>query len=72
MRWYNPKTRSIEERPAPATDMEVEDLLGDHPNSEAFIQEYLRWRSKGRGIEEALVFASKTIQDLHLRSQPPG
>jgi hypothetical protein len=72
MYWYNPKTRTMEERPTPSTDTEVEEILGGHLNSDTFLREYLRWRASGKDIEQAMIFTGKAIRDLHMRNQPPG
>jgi hypothetical protein len=33
MHWYNPKTRSVEDVPAPSTDEEAVETLSGDPNS---------------------------------------
>jgi hypothetical protein len=40
MYWYNPKTKSTEERSTPKTDEEARNLLDGDLNSEAFVLEY--------------------------------
>ena len=51
MHWYNPKTRSVEDIPAPSTDEEALKLLRGDINSGAFITEYERLRDEeGMGV----------------------
>jgi hypothetical protein len=72
MHWYNPKTRSAEDVPAPFTDEEaLEVLRGDH-NSAAFVKEYERLRNEGMGVAQALIFVGHTFRLWHLRYQPIG
>lgn len=56
MYWYNPRTRSTETLPAPATDEEALTLLEGDLNTMAFAVEYERLRESGMGIEQALIF----------------
>ncbi len=51
MHWYNPKTRTVEDKPAPSTDEEALERLRSDINSRAFIAEYERLREQGMGVE---------------------
>jgi hypothetical protein len=72
MHWYNPKTMSVEDRPAPATDEEALQMLRWDPNSGAFIMEYERLRDEGMGLEKALIFARHKFRLWHLGYEPIG
>ena len=72
MYWYNPKTRSTEERSTPKTDKEALNLLDGDLNSEAFILEYEKQRGAGMDIEQALVFTGQAFRLKHLLYQPPN
>jgi hypothetical protein len=56
MHWYNPKTRSVEDVPAPLADEETPKMLRGDLNSEAFTTEYKRLRADGMGVGKALIF----------------
>src|SRR5829696_3794952 len=65
MHWYNPRTRTVENTPAPSTDEEALQMLRGDINSGAFMSEYERLRSEeGMGVEEA---SSKLRRTLLLR-----
>ena len=66
MHWYNPKTRTPENRPAPVTDADAAALLDGHMNSDAFLAEYDRLRASGMGIGQALIFTGHEFQLKHL------
>jgi hypothetical protein len=40
MEWYNPKTRTQEEVPAPMSEAQAIEMLSGHPRSDRFIEEY--------------------------------
>ncbi len=70
MHWYNPKTRSVEDVPAPSTDEEAVEMLSGDPNSAAFAERYIRLRKEGMGVEQALIFVGHHWRMWHLRYQP--
>ena len=73
MHWYNPKTRSVEDIPAPSTDEEALEMLRGDINSGAFITEYERLREEeGMEIEQAMIFVGHEFRLRHLRYQPVG
>ncbi len=72
MYWYNPKTMSGENVPAPSTDEEVCKLLRGDLNSGAYITEYERLRDEGMGVEQAMIFVGHEFRLRHLRYQPVG
>ncbi len=72
MHWYNPRTRSEEDRPAPETDEEAVSLLEGDLNSGAFISEYERLRGSGMAVEQAMIFVGRHFRMRHLERQPPG
>ena len=72
MHWYNPKTMSVEDMPAPATDEEALQMLRGHPTSAAFVEEYGRLRDDGMGVGQALIFVGHKFRLWHLRYQPIG
>jgi hypothetical protein len=72
MRWYNPKTRSPENAPAPFTDEEALEMLHGDPNSAALVEEYERLRDQGMGVEQAVIFVGHRFRMWHLRFQPVG
>ena len=72
MHWYNPKTRSVEDVPAPSTDAEAVEMLSGNPNSAAFAERYIRLRKEGMGVEQALIFVGHHWRMWHLRYQPVG
>jgi hypothetical protein len=72
MHWYNPKSRGVEDVPAPSTDEEALQMLRGDINSGAFITEYERLRDEGMGIEQALIFVGHEFRLRHLRYQPIG
>ncbi len=66
MYWYNPTTRSVESRPAPATDAEAHALLAGNLNTDFFVAEYEGLRASGAGIEDALILTGHEFQIRHL------
>ncbi len=72
MHWYDPRTRSEEDRPAPETDEGVVSLLEGDLNSGAFISEYERLRASGMTVEQAMVCVGRHFRLRHLERQPPG
>ena len=72
MHWYNPKTTTVEDSPAPSTDEEALEMLRGDLNSGAFIAEYERLRGEGMGIEQALIFVGHEFRLRHLQYQPVG
>jgi hypothetical protein len=73
MHWYNPKTRAIEDVPAPSTDMEALEMLRGDINSGAFMAEYDRLRTEeGMEIEQAMIFVGHEFRMRHLRYQATG
>ena len=72
MHWYNPKTRGVEDVPAPSTDEEALEILRGDPNSLAFVEEYERLRDDGMGVGQALIFVGHKFRLWHLRYQPIG
>jgi hypothetical protein len=72
MHWYNPKTRGVEDVPAPFTDEEALEMLRGNPNSAAFVEEYERLRDEGMGVGQALIFVGHRFRLWHLRYQPIG
>jgi len=72
MPWYNPKTMSVEDVPAPSTDEEALEMLRGDVNSGAFITEYERLREEGMGVEQALLFVGHEFGLRHLKYQPIG
>ena len=72
MHWYNPKTRGVEDVPAPFTDEEALEILRGDPNSAAFVEEYERLRDEGMGVGQALIFVGHHFRLWHLRYQPIG
>jgi hypothetical protein len=53
MYWYNPKTRTMEDVPAPLVEAQAIEMLSGHLDSDEFIEVYRRWRAS-YGIVEAL------------------
>jgi hypothetical protein len=72
MHWYNPKTWSAEDVPAPFTDEEALEMLRGNHNSAAFVKEYERLRDDGMGVEQALIFVGHRFRMWHLRFQRVG
>jgi len=72
MHWYNPKTMSVEDSPAPSTDVEALEMLRGDINSGAFMAEYDRLREEGMGVEQAMIFVGYEFRLRHLRYQPVG
>ncbi len=71
MHWYNPKTREVEDVPAPSTDMEAFEMLRGDINSGAFMAEYDRLRTEeGMSVEQAMIFVGHEFRMRHLRYQP--
>lgn len=70
MRWYNPKTRSVEDTSAPATDQEATERLRGNLSSEAFLTVYDRLRAEGMAIEQALIFVGHHFWLRHLEYRP--
>jgi hypothetical protein len=72
MHWYNLKTRSAEDVPAPTTDEEALKMLSGAPNSRVFLAEYEKLRNEGMGGGQALIFVGHRVRLWHLRYQPIG
>jgi hypothetical protein len=72
MHWYNPKTRGVENVPAPETDEEALETLSGDPNSWKFVEQYIMLREEGMGVEQALIFVGHHWRMFHLRFQPVG
>ncbi len=72
MHWYNPKTRGVEDIPAPSTDEEAFEVLRGDINSGAFMAEYERLRAEGMEVEQAMIFVGHRLRMVHLRYQPVG
>ncbi len=72
MHWYNPKTRSVEDVPAPSTDEEAMEMLCGAPDSGALAQKYIELRGEGMGVEQAMIFVGHHWRMWHLRYQPVG
>jgi hypothetical protein len=70
--WYNPKTRSMESRPAPQTEVEAMNLFAGDRDSLVYWAEYDRLRSAGMSIEEALVHTGQEFRLRHLGHQRPN
>ena len=72
MHWYNPKTRSVEDVPAPSTDEEAVELLSGDLNSGVLVDKYIGLRKEGMGVEQAMIFVGHHYRMWHLRYQPVG
>jgi hypothetical protein len=72
MYWYNPKSRSAEDVPAPSTDEEALAMLSGDPNSGALVEHYVMLREEGMGVEQAIIFVGQHCRMWHLRYQPVG
>ena len=72
MHWYNPKTRSVEDVPAPPTDEEATEMLSGAPDSGALVEKYIELRREGMGVEQAMIFVGHHWRMWHLRYQPLG
>jgi hypothetical protein len=72
MHWYNPKTMSVEDTPAPSTDEQALEMLRGDINSGAFMTEYERLRGEGMGIEQTMIFVGHEFRLRHLQYQPVG
>ena len=72
MHWYNPKTKGVEDVPAPSTDEEALEMLRGDINSGAFVSEYERLRAEGMEAEQAIIFVGHHFRMVHLRYQPVG
>ena len=70
MRWYNPKTRSVEDTLVAFTDEEATKRLGGHLSSEAFLTVYDRLPAEGMAIEQALLFVGHHVRLRHLEYRP--
>ncbi|HLM77050.1 MAG TPA: hypothetical protein VK361_01460 [Rubrobacteraceae bacterium] len=70
MYWYNPVIGKMEDTPDPRTDARAQEMLGSHPDSEEFIEEYWRWREK-TGVVAALVFTGQKFQRREQGLEPP-
>jgi len=70
MHWYNPKTRNVEDAPAPSTDEEAVEMLSGDPNSGALAEKYIELREEGMGVEQAMIFVGHEWRMWHLRFQP--
>jgi hypothetical protein len=65
MYWYNPKSRTTEDVPAPLVDAQAIEMLSGHPDSDEFIEEYRLWR-KSCGIIEALQYTGDTFRKIRM------
>jgi hypothetical protein len=72
MHWYNPKTMSVEDTPAPSTDEEALQMLRGDINSGPFIAEYDRLREEGMGVEQAMIFVGHEFRLRDLSHQAVG
>jgi hypothetical protein len=72
MHWYNPKTRGVEDVPAPITDEEALEMLRGDQNSWALEEHYVVLREEGMGVEQAMIFVGHHCRMWHLRYQPVG
>ena len=72
MHWYNPKTRCVEDVPAPFTDEGALEMLRGDPNTGEFITEYERMRDDGMDVGQALIFVGHRFRLWHLRHLPIG
>ncbi|MCA1716269.1 MAG: hypothetical protein LC781_05185 [Actinobacteria bacterium] len=70
MYWYNPKTREMEDVPAPKDDAGALEMLDGHPNSAQFTAEYRGLRTMYHGIEESLKFTGDTFRMVHREEEP--
>jgi hypothetical protein len=70
MRWYNPKTRSVEDTSTPYTDEDATKHLRGHLSSGAFLTVYDRLRAEGMAIEQALIFVGHHFRLRHLEYRP--
>ena len=70
MHWYNPKTRSEEEVPAPMSEPQAIEMLSGHLDSDRFIEEYRRVRATHPDIVEALELTGEAFYWEHMRGQP--
>lgn len=69
MRWYNPKSRSVQNVPVPFTDEEALKMLRGDQNSRAFVREYEGLRAEGMGVGQALIFVGHKFRLSHLDYQ---
>jgi hypothetical protein len=65
MYWYNPKSRTMEDVPAPLVDAQAIEMLSGHSGSDEFIEEYRIWR-KSWGILEALERTGDTFRKIQM------
>ena len=72
LQWYNPARRVEEEVPAPMSDAQSIELLSGHPDSDEFIEEYRRWRTRESDVVGALVLTGEAFYMKHRRGQPPN
>jgi hypothetical protein len=72
MHWYNPKSRGVEDVPAPITDEEALQMLRGDPNSWALEEQYVMLREEGMGVEQAMISVGHRCRMWHLRYQPVG
>jgi hypothetical protein len=70
MRWYNPKTRSVEDASVPSTDEEATKHLSGHLSSEVFLRVYDGLRAEGMALEQALIFVGHHCRLRHLEYRP--
>jgi hypothetical protein len=68
--WYNPTTKTMEHRDAPATYEEALRVLGGDPDSEAFVREYRGWRILGNDPMAALYRTGEAFRQMHAGRQP--
>lgn len=67
MHWYNPITRSMEDRTAPATDDEAREILSGREGAE---NEYDGWRVTEE-ITGAMLYTGQTFQEIDAGREPP-
>ena len=67
MYWYNPATRSMEERMLPATDAAAYGILSRRKGA---VEEYKRWRVTA-SIMQAMIFTGQAFQEKDAGRQPP-
>ncbi len=54
MRRYNPMSRSVEDVPAPPTDVQAIEMLSGAPDSGALVENYVGLGGEGMGVEQAM------------------
>jgi hypothetical protein len=56
MHWYNPKTRSVEDLPAPSTNDAAIEILSGALELGALVEKYIALRRDGMGVKQAMIF----------------